>query len=161
MDGHKQALTREAELIGRLRGYLAARSTMVLATVGPGGQAQSAPCFFVADRNLTLYFVSGVDSRHSRNLIERPRVATSIYVETHDWRDIQGVQLEGLAAQVEDQRELTRVWSLYRGKFPFAADFVVEVEGSNWYRVQPTWIRWIDNRVRFGHKEEIWLDQIR
>lgn len=150
----------EKELIQELRAYLEERSTMTLATIGKKGEPQSAPLFFVADEELNLYFLSDEDSRHGANIMERSVVAVSIYTETHDWRNICGVQLEGVASLINDPSIKSHAWSRYKSKFPFVVTLAARVMASRWFVVHPTWIRWIDNQVRFGYKQELVLEEI-
>ena len=73
--------------------YLQSHHVMTLATQGPAG-LWAAAVFYVND-GLTLYFLSSPTSRHSQNLETSGRVAATIQEDTHDWRAIEGIQLEG------------------------------------------------------------------
>jgi uncharacterized protein len=128
---------------------------MVLATVGATGEPQTAPLFFVAAEDLVLYFISDKKSRHSRNLVERPLAALSIYTETRNWKEITGIQIEGSAQRLDNPDEIRVGHSLFQAKFPFIISFAAQIRSHEWFRFNPTWVRWIDNRVRFGHKIEI------
>jgi hypothetical protein len=140
-------------LFPRLRAFLAAHSTLTLATVSAEGTPLAAALFFVADDALNLFFVSSPDSRHAQAIARQPRVALSVHAETWAWRDIAGLQLEGLAAAL-DGAERAAALALYAVKFPFVAEMGSRLADSTCYQVTPLWLRWIDNRLGFGHREE-------
>jgi uncharacterized protein YhbP (UPF0306 family) len=78
-------------------------------------------------------------------------------VETWDCHEIAGVQMEVRAHRVPAGSGREQAWETFRAKFPFVSEFEAEVSRSEFYRFVPEWIRLIDNRVRFGHKEEATL----
>jgi uncharacterized protein YhbP (UPF0306 family) len=81
-------------------------------------------------------------------------VAATMRIESMDWHDIRGVQVEGIAEQMDDSADRDRAWRLMCDKFPFYESFTDVVAHLGMYRVTPHWIRWIDNSVSFGHKED-------
>ena len=149
-------------LPGEILHYL--HRVLTLATVS-GGAPQAAALFYVADDQGRLYFLSAPGSRHSRNLAADNRVAVTIQGEVADWRQIQGLQIEGVAGPVTDPEEQTSAARLYRRRFPELAELPAmsdeqgsavrgALEEAVLYCVVPHWIRWIDNTQAFGHKEE-------
>ena len=140
-----------------LSAFLKKHSTLTLATVDREAWPQAASLFYVSDESLNLFWVSGEKSRHSHNLERVSRVAVSIHNETWDWRDIQGVQLEGPVRRLTDPDEIDRAWALFHDKFPFTADFTEQIARSVFYALKPNWIRLIDNSKAFGHREEFRL----
>ena len=137
--------------------FLKRHTTLTLATVDREAWPQAASLFFASDEMLNLYWVSGEKSRHSQNLERVSRVAVVIHNETWDWRDIQGVQIDGQARRLTDPDEIDRAWSLFRDKFPFTNEFADQIARSAFYCVTPKWIRLIDNSKSFGHREEFTL----
>lgn len=144
------------DLRRRVADYLAQHTTLTLATVGPDGLPQAAPLFYASDAHLNLIFLSSPDSRHSRNLARNPAAAAAIYDEVWEWQAIRGVQLEGQVERLEGE-ERQMALALYRAKYPFIAAFALQVEGSVLYRLRPRWLRYIDNSVTFGWREEMEL----
>src|SRR3989304_4589864 len=96
----------------------------------------------------------GERTRHSLNLAHASRAAAAVYGESWDWGEIAGVQLEG-RVRVVSQEEGEEGWAVYVAKFPFVGQFKGEVVRPTFYRFEPRWARLIDNRLGFGHKEEI------
>ena len=138
----------------RFQSFLSERISMSLATASPAGSPRVADVYFVSDADLNLYFYSDPASRHTRNIQRDPRVAATMRVESMDWHDIRGVQVEGSAEQMDDPADRDRAWRLMCDKFPFYESFTDVVAHLGMYRVTPHWIRWIDNSMSFGHKED-------
>lgn len=144
----------EAKFRDRVDKILTDRSTLSLATAGFQGEPCLADLFFCSDPSLKAYFVSSPDSRHAQNLATDPRASISVHVDTWDWREIAGLQMEGAVEMLEQADPQARAWRLYKAKFPFVEDFADEIARSRWYCFTPRWIRIIDNRLGFGHREE-------
>ncbi|MEV4019513.1 pyridoxamine 5'-phosphate oxidase family protein [Nonomuraea angiospora] len=64
------------ELVPRL---LTDNRYLVLATADRQGRPWAAPVFFAARDEDRLFWVSAPDSRHSRNIAERPDVAITVF----------------------------------------------------------------------------------
>lgn len=144
----------EAKFRDRVERILTDRSTLSLATAGLQGEPHLADLFFSSDPSLKSYFVSNPDSRHAQDLALDPRASISVHVDTWDWREIAGLQMEGSVEMLEQADRRERAWALYKAKFPSVEDFADEIARSRWYCFTPRWIRIIDNRLGFGHREE-------
>ena len=134
--------------------FLAERISMSVATTSPTGSPRVADVYFVSDADLNLYFYSDPASRHSRNIQRDPRVAMTMRIESMDWHEIQGLQVEGIAQVMDEPPAHHRAWDLMCKKFPFYQSFTDAVASLKMYRVTPKRIRWIDNSVSFGYKED-------
>jgi uncharacterized protein len=137
-----------------IRAFLAAQSTLALATVNADGTPQSAPLFYVSDDDLNLYWLSSPRSKHSVNLTEQPNVAATIYAAVWDWQSIKGLQIEGHAIAIENE-ERQRILTRYRDKFTLPSSFDGQIAASTFYKLAPRWLRWLDNSVTFGYKAEV------
>jgi len=137
--------------------FLNAQSTLSLATVDEFGKPQVAPVFYISDDALNLYWLSSADSRHSVNLTSRQVVAATIYPNIWQWKDIRGLQIEGTAEAVQDDRVREQVLTLYLRKFTLPPDLDSQIAASTLYILTPAWIRWSDNGVRFGFRIEATL----
>ncbi len=140
-----------------IRAFLETQSTMALATVDAEGKSQVAPLFFVADDQLCLYWLSSTTSRHSVNLTARKKVSAAVYPSVWQWSDIVGVQVEGEAEAITDDRMREQILNLYLRKFQIPSDFDSLIAASILYRLRPAWIRWMDNSVEFNYKAEFTL----
>ncbi len=127
---------------------------MSLATASPQGEPHAAPVYFAAGPPAGLYFFSDPESRHARDIRLNPLAAASIYPESGDWRQLRGLQLRGQAQIVALGQEWQRAWGYYQAKFPFVSDLKEIVARNSLYVLRLRWVRLVDNRRRFGFKQE-------
>jgi uncharacterized protein len=136
-----------------LRALLAETTTMVLATRMPDGSPRATPVYFAADARLRLIFLSDPQSVHCQNLAAWPQASATIYADETDWRKLRGVQMMGEARDLEAvEAEAAR--RTFAGRFPFVSELASAMAVSRIYAFSPSWIRWIDNRRRFGFQQE-------
>lgn len=143
------------EFTTRVSALLDAASTLTLAT-GVANDVWACDLFYVANE-LNLVFFSDPASQHSRNLRAGGRCAATIHAGDSDWRRIQGVQLRGDARALENPADRARARASYVAKFPFARALLAGVGGGGAttarsvpYIVEPTFLRYIDNRLGLG-----------
>ena len=152
----------DADARGHMLAYIAAHHTLTLATEQDGRPWASSLVY--ANEGFTLYFVSDPETQHAKNLKGNPRVAVTIAEDHRDWRAITGVQLEGTCEEIGNPVEAARARAVYAAKVPFIGDLLraPNARGSamakaRFHRINPRWVRLIDNTRGFGHKEEIHL----
>jgi uncharacterized protein YhbP (UPF0306 family) len=150
-----QDMTSELDTIRCVRELLESESTMTLATVDEHGSPDAAPLFFFLRNDLTLYWLSSADSRHSVNLRARPQVAVAVYASVNRWEKIRGVQLEGTATEVSDPQERREIIAGYRRRFRLGALLSAAIMQSTLYAFRPSWIRYTDNSRGFGYHVEM------
>ncbi len=140
----------------RLKQFLAAHTTLTLATLAEDGRPQAAPLFYAEMADLSLIFISEQKVRHSQNVARNSRVAATIYADGQQWQTIRGLQLEGICTALSGQAaEAAR--AVYLSKYPFIAGVAIlagMLQKVTFYQITPTWLRLIDNSQGFGHKEE-------
>ncbi len=143
----------------RVQAYLAAHHVVTLATGGDEGP-WAAAVFYVHEA-WALYFLSAPTSRHCRNIAQSPRVSATIQEDYSDWREIKGVQLEGIATRLSGDEE-ERVRGLYAAKFPLVGNpadapgaIAAALKKVGWYRLAAQRAFFIDNSIAFGHRDEI------
>ena len=144
--------------------FLAAHTTVTLATVGPDGEPAAAAVFYAHDDTLTLYFLSEEKTLHSQNILTNIGVAGTIQADHQDWRIIRGLQLRGRAELVPASLWAHAV-AVYGRKFAFVGTSLTGAKGAaalagplaraRLWQLTPIWFRLVDNTVRFGHKEEL------
>lgn len=147
------------ELEARIKQFLAAHTTLTLATVAEDGRPQAAPLFFAETDDLSLIFISETKVRHSRNIARDRRVAATIYADGQQWQSIRGVQLEGECISLSGAAA-NHARAIYLAKYPFIkADKLLAamMHVVTFYKILPVWLRLIDNSRGFGHKEELRL----
>jgi uncharacterized protein YhbP (UPF0306 family) len=129
-------------------------STLSLATVSSEGEVSIAPVFYYVDHHLHLYWFSSAKSEHSRNLRYKSIVSASVYHATAEWKQIRGVQMRGTVQKILGKVERESVSRAYRERFHLGSIFQIAMNESVLYRLEPTWIRYLDNGVHFGYKKE-------
>jgi uncharacterized protein YhbP (UPF0306 family) len=145
----------EPDNLQLIQAFLDTQSTMALATINTNGQPQVAPIFYVADERLNLYWLSSPNSRHSTNLVLNPKVAATVYPSVWQWNEIVGLQIEGEARPIGDERIREQILTIYLRKFQLPAEFDSIISSSILYSLKPSWLRWMDNSVQFNFKAEI------
>ncbi|GIK42320.1 MAG: hypothetical protein BroJett011_61530 [Chloroflexota bacterium] len=144
------------ELRTRLKQFLAAHTTLTLATLAEDGRPQAAPLFYAEMDDLSLIFISERRVRHSQNVARDQRVAAAVYADGQQWQTIRGVQLEGVCTALAGQAARA-AQAVYLAKYPFiTTDLLLArlFQKVTFYKISPTWLRFIDNSRGFGYKEE-------
>ena len=149
----------EAETRQVIQAFLETQSTLSLATVNAEGHPESAPVFYVSDDQFNLYWLSGTSVAHSVNLNAHSRVSGNIYPAVWQWADIVGLQIKGEAQAVSDERVREQILLIYLRKFQLPPSFDAMIASSTLYMLRPSWMRWVNNIVKFGHKVELDLNQ--
>jgi len=138
--------------------YLEEHNVMSLATIGPEGPWSTA--VYYACRGLDFFYVSGHETRHSRNLALNPVAAATIQENYADWREVQGIQMEGEVTQLGGAAAAGAAVT-FLARFPFlkVAGTALQqaMSGSSWYRFRPTRLHFVDNSRGFGHRSELEL----
>ncbi|MBN1316241.1 MAG: pyridoxamine 5'-phosphate oxidase family protein [Anaerolineales bacterium] len=134
--------------------FLEQESTLTLATTSPEGTPNAADLYFVSNDALELFFISEPDANHAVNISQNDQIAATIHSTTWDWREIKGLQLRGSCSQVTGTRKRMAALHVYGKKFKFMPAFSAIVARHNVYRIIPSWLRWLDNSVSFGYKQE-------
>jgi len=134
--------------------------SMSLCTTGPQAEPHAAAVYFVADDQLCLYFLSAPSSQHIRDVAQNPLAAVTIEPVVKRWQEIHGLQLRGKVLEIPNGFQSLAGWARYLAKFPYVKDFDIEVLKNRFYAFKPDWIRLVDNRVRFGYKQEWSGDEI-
>ena len=139
--------------------YLQEHQVMTLATTGPQGLWAAA--VFYVNKGFDLYFLSAPASRHSLNIEASPKVAATIQEDYVDWRDIQGIQLEGEASRISGAEQAAALLA-YGLKFPVVGnlsrapeEIVKAMKNIAWYKVTPHRLYLIDNSLGLGHRDEV------
>lgn len=125
--------------------------TMVLAVGLADGWAHSAPVYFVRGEGFTLYWLSSPGSLHSLEIARTGKAAASVFRPSKKWSDLRGVQVRGEAAAVRKSRA---VIEKYKAKFRLGEELDPVIARSRLYRLEPRWMRLIDNRRGFGWNME-------
>jgi uncharacterized protein YhbP (UPF0306 family) len=142
------------------------QSTMTLATAR-GDEAWSAPVYYVFFKS-SFYFFSDPTSRHVQESLASGQASSSIYANASTWQEIRGIQMSGQMEPVSARLGTIDVIRAYLKKFPFTKDFfkpgqALDLETFSkrfkvkLYRFRPILVYYLDNSIRFGFREEVFL----
>ena len=146
---------------------LEVHNTITLATCRDG-KPWSASLFFASDQKLNLYFVSDYRTRHARDIEDGSQASATVNADCALWAEVKGLQIAGGVTVLTGVARLNAL-RCYLAKFadvralfeaPKSDDeetIAQRLKAANMYRLQPNWIRLIDNSKWFGYKVEIEL----
>ena len=154
-------------LIQRIELSLTNHYTISIATAAKE-ELWSASVIYVSDQKLNIYFISFDESKHIQDILKNKRVSATINQDVSDWMQIKGLQLQGVAYKVPEQHR-KNILNAYRQKFdsihqlldlPKTDDekkIAKQFNSISLFCFEPDWIRFLDNSLGFGSKEEIEL----
>jgi len=147
---------------------LRCRRVMTLA-VAAGRRAWCAPVYYVYE-NRALFFFSRTDSRHITHGLGKTGVAASVHADSHDWRGIKGVQMEGSIDTAGCSGDALRAFGLYQARFSALRELLLQhgpetvdparVESLlrvRWYQFIPQTLFFVDNTSGLGHRQRVVL----
>ena len=142
----------------QLLNFLRKHQVVTVAVVEPDGTAHAAALFYAVDDELNLYVLTEPASSHGRAMARTGWVAGTIQRDRQEWREIQGAQFRGRCRRLRGAAR-ERGWNLFAARFPFVRDPAVAglaqaLGKMALWRIEPAWMRLIDNRRGFGHKDE-------
>jgi uncharacterized protein YhbP (UPF0306 family) len=154
--------------INKLHQFLHQESVLTLSTHDAEGD-WSAPVLYVADTaqdQITLYFLSSANSRHTSALTEGDVAAASIYSNYNgQWQSIRGAQIKVSITRVDDA-ETGSIEALYFSRFPEIKALIdnpqtkqerligAAFSKSFFYRAAPSFIRLTNNSDSFAGRTE-------
>lgn len=150
-----------SEKAQRMLTYLGKHNTMILSTYGEAGP-WATPVFFV-NRGFCIYFLSELTSKHSANL-QKKSLSAAVITEDHgDWKEIQGIQMQGNVYLITNLKEVAVALASYCKKFP-AVRHILQTPGAfkgvsnaRWHCLVPHYLKFTDNTEKFGQHLELEL----
>ena len=141
-----------------------AQRTLVLATADP--MPWSAPVYYLY-RNQRFYFFSSESSRHVTAGLASGRCAAAIFRDSDDWREIEGLQMDGSLERVRAGAEALGAFTAYVGRFPTVkslfADTTIDLDQfthrfrARLYAFVPKRVQYLNNQAGLGKRQEIQL----
>ncbi len=145
-------------------GLLQSQTTFVLATADEA--PWSAPVYYVYLRR-RFYFFSSPSSRHVTAALASGRCAASLHRDSVDWREIEGLQMDGKLEAIRLGGEALDAFVAYLRKFPavqgWFADSLLDFDSftqrfrTQLYAFVPVRVWYLNNRAGLGNREEIEL----
>lgn len=142
------------------------QSTLSLATASEN-RAWAAPVYYVFFKS-AFFFFSSPDSRHIKEAATCREVSAAIYPDVASWQDIKGIQMSGRVKKAGIGLTAMGALRAYNAKFPFTREFFKPGEALDlenfekrfkvrFYRLDPSLVYYLDNRIRFGFRTEVSL----
>ena len=129
--------------------FIKRHHVLTLAT-SAGSQPYCCNCFYAYDENRNIFIVkTNEGTRHTQEIMQNPRVALSIVLETEEIGKIQGLQITGEAV-FYDGDSLHEATKTYLKRFPYAV-----LKPGETLTIEPDYMKLTDNRFGFG-KKLIW-----
>lgn len=119
--------------------FIASQILGVVSTVNKEGRPESALVAVTEAENMNLIFGTANTSRKYHNLKNNPSVAITI---GNDVDEAITVQYEGVVEELSGE-EMERCRDLHIKKNPRAAKYAEKPE-QRWFKVKPTWVRYLD-----------------
>jgi len=92
--------TEQPDLVELAKGIVDSNAYMTIATADSAGTPWATPVWFAHHAYADFLWVSRPETRHSRNLADRPAVAIAIFDSTVPVGSAQAVYVEAVAAEV-------------------------------------------------------------
>jgi nitroimidazol reductase NimA-like FMN-containing flavoprotein (pyridoxamine 5'-phosphate oxidase superfamily) len=128
---------------------------MTIATLRPDGWPQATTVGYV-NEGLTLYFLCGLDSQKSANLLRDDRVSLTIDHDTPQVMQITGLSMAAHAQPVSDRVEAEKVLRMLPLKYADQVGLpgpMPTVDQVRIFRVTPTVISVLDYSKGFGYAD--------
>jgi hypothetical protein len=150
-----KAMKRPQEQLDLVAALLGKETTLSLATVCEDGEPSVAPLFYIADRELSLFWLSSESSQHSLNLKRTPRAAVTVHSSAESWKQIRGVQMRGSVSKITEPKRRAAQIEAYCERFKLGRGFRLVLRKSALYEFKPEFFRYLDNAQGFGFKSEL------
>ncbi len=111
-----------------VRRFLAAGTTLEVATLGPDGHPHLAPMWYVVEDD-RIAFRSYTKSQKIVNLRRDPRL-TVLLEEGLAYAELRGVMIKGTARLIDDPAVVLRLYGRLAAKYPMLGPELVELDGA-------------------------------
>lgn len=126
--------------------FIGRHHVLTLATLSEEGAPYCSNAFYSFDSERGVFiFSSSEETLHAQHMLQHPRVAASVVLESRVVGKLQGVQITGVVHSASDEDR-----SSYISKFPYAALAPLRL-----WRLEIEFIKLTDNTLGFG-KKLIW-----
>ena len=130
----------------KIEQFIAKHHVLTLATTTSDGAPYCCNCFYAYDKATQAFlFTSDTTTHHAKMMVENPKVAAPIVLETRIVGRVQGLQITGEIIRATEDDRLK-----YIKRFPYAA-----VADLTLWRLQADFMKLTDNTLGFG-KKLIW-----
>lgn len=123
-----------------IKDYLKKARLMQLAT-SIDNQPRVCSVWFAADEDLNIYWFSSTTRRHSKEVIENSKVAGAMALPQNPADPPRGLQFQGVAKLLTDQKDIDKAISVYAGRI-FSKEKIKEFMADDetphkFYKIKP------------------------
>ncbi len=133
--------------------YLSRRRFLTLATSTQKGDPLTHPIAYV-NKEDTIYFSTGTQTRKFKNIQNNPNVAYSVYDPTDHLEEVISVQMEGKATPVTDKKEINEINKMLNLKFPNMS-YLIKNEDSIIIKISPKSCYFMDYSKGFSYRDTV------
>lgn len=141
------------ELKDKINEYLENHLYLNLGTVSPQGKPMVATLAY-ASKDSTVYLSTYESSRKVQNIKHNPYVAYTVDEDDCDIFIQNGLQVEGKASIVTDEKELNEIMGIMFDKFPIIEE-IPPFPDPVVIKIEPEEIYLIDYSVEFGYRHKM------
>lgn len=125
---------------------------LTLATVRPDGYPQATTVSFAHD-GLTIYVGVGKESQKINNIRNNNKVSLTINNDYHNWNEIKGLSMGGLASILTDADDIRVATGCMIKRFPQVIEWLESGQASEavFLKIMPQVISILDYEKGFGH----------
>jgi uncharacterized protein YhbP (UPF0306 family) len=145
---------KNEEIRQAISDYLASHRKMTLATVTLDGRPLAHTVEYVSDNGPLIYFATKKTTRKAQNIMKNANVSFAVDEDYDDWMKIQGVQVEGRATILSEEKDIQHAMDLFLKKFPFVAEFKPDPD-MVLVQIVPVAGFFLDNTKGFAHRDEV------
>jgi uncharacterized protein YhbP (UPF0306 family) len=138
--------------------------TLVLGTADP--DPWCAPVYYVYQQQ-AFFFFSSERSRHISAALAGNRCAASIFRDSDDWREIEGLQMDGKLERIQLGSKAVSVFRAYLNKFPAVKESFLDLTleltrftqhfRTQLYAFVPEHVFYLNNQTGLDKRREIRL----
>lgn len=127
---------------------------LTLATVRPDGYPQATTVSYAHD-GLTLFVGVGRDSQKAQNIRQNNKVSLTINTDYHDWNQIKGLSMSGIAEIVSDPEQIRQAEDCMLKRFPQLGEWAATDQAKEmlFLKIEPQMVSVLDYEKGFGHTE--------
>ncbi len=137
----------------KINKYLENHLYLNLGTVSPHGNPMVATVAY-ASKDSTVYLTTYESSRKVQNIKHNPHVAYTVDEDDCDIFIQKGLQVEGKASIVTDEKELNEIMGVMLDKFPFIEE-IPPFPDPAVIKIEPEMIYYLDYGVEFLHRDKV------
>jgi general stress protein 26 len=143
----------EKDTIKKIEEYLLSHYYVRIATIKPDGNPVVHTVGY-ASEGATLYIMTDRPSRKAKNMMQNPNVAYAVDENYEDFLLIRGIQMEGKATALTEKADIDKATGMLIKKFKQYSDLPPDRDIVI-FRIEPVKGYYLDNSVRFGHRDKI------